>query len=248
MRMFDEKTAVAIGLEEAIILKQIEYWLKVNEKAGANRKDGYYWVYNSISEWHKQFPFWSFSTVKRIFQSLRDKKILVTARYNRMKNDKSLWYRIDYIALEDYIKANLDQSHKVNLTQSDDTNLGQCNELVELKGQSDPIKKVNLNQPLGQNEPIRKGHFDPTIPNIDYTKNTTKKEDGNLIDSFLGIWERQYQIKTGKEPAVTDTGRQLLSGLINKGISEMEFHRQVKEYLGHKRRDYSLECMINSSA
>ena len=248
MRMFDEKTAVAIGLEEAIILKQIEYWLKVNEKAGANRKDGYYWVYNSISEWHKQFPFWSFSTVKRIFQSLRDKRILVTARYNRMKNDKSLWYRIDYIALEDYIKANLDQSHKVNLTQSDDTNLGQCNELVELKGQSDPIKEVNLNQPLGQNEPIRKGQSDPTIPNIDYTKNTTKKEDGNLIDSLLGIWERQYQIRTGKEPAVTDTERLLLSDLIDKGISEMEFHRVVKEYLGHKRRDYSLECMINSSA
>ena len=47
------KLATEIGLNEAIILQQIHYWLKNSSHYHDNRK----WIYNSYPEWQKQFPF-----------------------------------------------------------------------------------------------------------------------------------------------------------------------------------------------
>ena len=48
--------AVAVGLNEAIVLQQVHYWCELNARARRNQKDGYYWVYNSFPAWQKQFP------------------------------------------------------------------------------------------------------------------------------------------------------------------------------------------------
>ncbi|WP_459395863.1 conserved phage C-terminal domain-containing protein [Listeria monocytogenes] len=86
-----------IGLNEAIVLQQIHYWL--NKKQ--NLHDGRYWTYRSIQKWQEEnFSFWSLNTVKRTFTSLREKKLLLTANYNKKKFDKTVWYSIDYDALE----------------------------------------------------------------------------------------------------------------------------------------------------
>ena len=84
--------AVKIGLNEAIILQQIHYWLLRSN----NVRDGYKWVYNSYSEWNKQFPFFSRNTMIRAFNSLEKQGLLITANYNKAGFDKTKWYRIDY--------------------------------------------------------------------------------------------------------------------------------------------------------
>ena len=63
--------AVLIGLNEAIVLQQIHYWLS-NE---LNNKiiDGKKWVYNTYEEWGRQFPFWSCRTIQRTMLSLENK-------------------------------------------------------------------------------------------------------------------------------------------------------------------------------
>ena len=84
--------AVKIGLNEAIILQQIHYWLLRSN----NVRDGYKWVYNSYSEWNKQFPFFSRNSMIRAFNSLEKQGLLITANYNKAGFDKTKWYRIDY--------------------------------------------------------------------------------------------------------------------------------------------------------
>lgn len=84
--------AVKIGLNEAIILQQVHYWLLKSN----NVRDGYKWVYNSYSEWNKQFPFFSRNTMIRAFNSLEKQGLLITANYNKAGFDKTKWYRIDY--------------------------------------------------------------------------------------------------------------------------------------------------------
>lgn len=84
--------AVKIGLNEAIILQQVHYWLLKSN----NIRDGYKWVYNSYSEWNKQFPFFSRNTMIRAFNSLEKQGLLITANYNKAGFDKTKWYRIDY--------------------------------------------------------------------------------------------------------------------------------------------------------
>jgi len=88
--------AEKVGLNEAIILQQLHYWLQQS----TNIRDGYKWVYNTYEDWHKQFPFWSIRTLKRIITGLEKKGIIVSANYNKISIDRTKWYRIDYEKLD----------------------------------------------------------------------------------------------------------------------------------------------------
>lgn len=85
--------ARTIGLNEAIVLQQVSYWLEKSDKV----YDGKPWTYNSMVDWQKQFPFWSLDTVKRTFTSLEKMELLVTSNFNKAKFDRTKWYTIDYM-------------------------------------------------------------------------------------------------------------------------------------------------------
>lgn len=84
--------ASQIGLNEAVALQQLHFWISKSK----NFKDGKYWVYNTYEDWKKQFPFWSVSTIRRVFKSLEEKELIETANYNEMKYDQTKWYTINY--------------------------------------------------------------------------------------------------------------------------------------------------------
>ncbi|NPC91194.1 hypothetical protein HOO54_02725 [Bacillus sp. WMMC1349] len=84
--------AKEIGLNEAIVIQQVHYWLKSSGKEIEGRK----WIYNTYDEWLEQFPFWSKSTLRRIVSSLEESGLLITGNFNKMKADKTKWYSIDY--------------------------------------------------------------------------------------------------------------------------------------------------------
>ena len=85
--------ATRIGLNEALLLQQINYWLNVS----TNVRDGRKWVYNTHDKWLIQFPFWSKGTLRRVINSLKKSGVLVTGNYNQMgAMDRTIWYSINY--------------------------------------------------------------------------------------------------------------------------------------------------------
>lgn len=91
--------ATKIGLNESIIIQQIHYWNEINKVANNNYRDGYYWTFNSVSQWQEQFPFWAKNTIQRIITNLEKMKLVVSGNYNKLKIDRTKWYRIDYKVL-----------------------------------------------------------------------------------------------------------------------------------------------------
>lgn len=89
--------AVKIGLNEAIVLQQVHYWLE-RSKTSIN---GHLWVYNSVSEWRTQFPFWSDDTIGRALKSLRARGVVIAEQLSPDARDRSLYYRIDYSVLSE---------------------------------------------------------------------------------------------------------------------------------------------------
>jgi len=89
--------AVAVGLNEAIVLQQLHYWIR----RSTNIIEGHHWVYNTYEEWQAQFPFWSVSTIQRIFTSLEKGGVLIAQKHNIQNWDQRKWYRIDYDVLND---------------------------------------------------------------------------------------------------------------------------------------------------
>ena len=90
------RLAEEIGLNEAIVLQQMHYWLKKSN----HNYDGRRWIYNSFPEWQKHFPFWSIMTIKRAVYSLEKQNLLYVGNYNKAKFDKTKWYSINYETLE----------------------------------------------------------------------------------------------------------------------------------------------------
>ena len=147
--------ASVLGLNEAIFLQQLYYWLLKSSTYFENRK----WVYRSIKEWEDEFPFWSNSTIKRVVNSLKKHKILLVKKIY-----PHIFYSIDE---ENISKLEVKMNAQIELleVQNDPSN-GQ----IDLaKGQIEPRKS--------QNDPT-KGQIDPSpIYNEnqrDYTENTQR--------------------------------------------------------------------------
>ena len=84
--------AKEIGLNEAIMLQQMHYWLLKS----ANEFTGVKWFYKTLEEWQTEFPFWSAMTIRRTLGSLEKQKIIKIGKFNKKKFDKTKWYTIDY--------------------------------------------------------------------------------------------------------------------------------------------------------
>jgi DnaD/phage-associated family protein len=125
--------AKEIGLNEAIVIQQIHFWMQQSR----HKKDGRIWIYNTVKDWEQQFPFWSESTIKRILNKLYKEGFIVKGNYNKANYDKTIWYSIDYEKLGYVTKGS-----------------GQ-NELNEPKGsgQVDTIVRSDCTNRMGQNEP-----------------------------------------------------------------------------------------------
>lgn len=86
--------AVRVGLNEAIALQQLAYWIE-QTKSGMDYQ-GMRWVYNTHSDWKEQFPFWSIDTIKRTFLSLHKQGVIFIEQLNKSKHDRTNYYTINY--------------------------------------------------------------------------------------------------------------------------------------------------------
>ena len=85
-----------IGLNEAIVLQQIHYWL--SPQFHKNVFEGRYWVRNTYGQWQRQFSFWGEKTIRRTIANLEKLGLLttfVTGGFNKVK-----YYTINYAYFE----------------------------------------------------------------------------------------------------------------------------------------------------
>lgn len=94
--------AAEIGLNEAIVLQQIHYWIEGNRERQSEQhyKEGRWWTYNTLEEWTQQFPWWSTSTLRRIFGTLQDRDLIFVEKLADSAYDRTNWYSINYETLQ----------------------------------------------------------------------------------------------------------------------------------------------------
>ncbi|MEG0577213.1 MAG: hypothetical protein RR500_05095, partial [Bacilli bacterium] len=110
---------------------------------------------------HKEFPFWSKSTLERIIRKLEEDQLIVVGNYNRLKMDRTKWYRVNYEAIDLLYAAHCVQNEAL-----------QNGEMTESK---DAICEL----PSQHNDEIVVGNLTTPIP-INYTKNTSENTSSDL--------------------------------------------------------------------
>lgn len=142
--------AKAIGVNEALVLQQLHYWL-VNH--AEMQHDGKFWIYKTYEEWQEQdFFFWSVRTVKSIFKKLGDMGLIESQKLSSNRHNRVNYYTINSVKLAEISaiceaefeakrlaklakkvgkpctvdSANLAQSQSAESAQSQSANLAQC--------------------------------------------------------------------------------------------------------------------------
>ncbi|CCI81582.1 hypothetical protein [Lactobacillus hominis] len=106
----DTKIATALGLNEAIVLQQLNYWL---HSKSAKEINGKYWVYNTYDNWKKDnFPFWSINTIRRAISKLKKSGIVLTGNFNKAGFDNTRWYSIDETKLNELMSRRSAQNEQ----------------------------------------------------------------------------------------------------------------------------------------
>ncbi|HGK4761894.1 conserved phage C-terminal domain-containing protein [Klebsiella pneumoniae] len=145
--------AYSIGLNEAIALQQLNYWLQ--ETNSGLERDGVRWIYNTTEQWLEQFPFWSESTLKRTFTRLKSLGVLKVEQLNKSQRDMTNYYTINYdSSLLDEVKVTKSKKSK-------------C---AAPSGQNDTMEEVIVKRSTGSKRTavIRSNWHD------DLTENTTE--------------------------------------------------------------------------
>ncbi|MFY0545488.1 DnaD domain-containing protein [Brevibacillus sp. H7] len=195
--LFDEQPLVIqpslaklIGLNEAIFLQQVHYWLQKS----THNHDGRRWVYNTYQGWQEQFPFWSANTIRRIIEKLEQAGVLLCGNYNQSKIDKTKWYSIDYAKLEELTTV---QSGQIDCKKSQSTaQNGQMDSPEWADGQprmGRPIPEITTETTTEIKEEEEEARVDKPNPFVSYEENIgvispviaqdiTHWLDGNFFD------------------------------------------------------------------
>lgn len=90
---FNVTIAKEYGLLEAILLFNIDYWVRKNKANNKHFYDGRYWTYNSVAAFAELFPYATSKQIRTALDHLRKEGIICTGQYGD-SFDKSLWYSV----------------------------------------------------------------------------------------------------------------------------------------------------------
>lgn len=91
---FDIDIATKYGVNEAVMIHNLAFWIKTNASEGRNFKDEMFWTYNSVKAFEKLFPFWTKDTIRRILERLLKSGVIIVGRFNESSYDKTNWYSL----------------------------------------------------------------------------------------------------------------------------------------------------------
>lgn len=196
--------ACLIGLNESIIVQQVLYWMKMNQKKDMNYYDGRYWTYNTYKGWQEQFPFWSVETIKRTIRKLEKSGILISGNYNAMTLDKTKWYTIDFEVLDGLCQ-------KTNTEDIDSLRTGQ----------NDLMDGSSCSLPMGQYDPSNTRDYTKTTTETSYNVHgeSTNRFDSHTDDRFADFEEKEI-LHNGNDFNVGIIRKEVIAACRNFGVED----------------------------
>lgn len=111
---FNAEMAKLFGIDEAIFVHNVVYWIKKNEANGKNIFDGKAWTYNSSKALTELFPFWTDRQIQRVIKNCRDKGLIETKQLSENKRDRTLYYTVTETVKCIYANGGMVEPKRVN--------------------------------------------------------------------------------------------------------------------------------------
>ncbi|MFL0196967.1 hypothetical protein ACJDU8_15575 [Clostridium sp. WILCCON 0269] len=111
---FNSDIAQKYGVEGAVIIENLYFWILKNKANEKHFYDGCYWTYNSIKAFTVLFPFWTRRQIERILNRLEKDGAIKTGNYNRLPYDRTKWYALSQTVISIYANGEMDITDYVN--------------------------------------------------------------------------------------------------------------------------------------
>lgn len=102
-RIFSPTLAKHFGINAALVLQQVHFWVEHNKEKKKAWSGGHYWSFHTYEQWLEQFPWMSEPTLRRTFRSLEKRGFLIS--FQQRSSNRTKWYRVDQTALIQAIGA-----------------------------------------------------------------------------------------------------------------------------------------------
>lgn len=91
---FNVGVAKCVGVEGAVMINNIQYWIIKNKANEKHFYNGKYWTYNTLDAFTKLFPFWSKRQIERILNNLKKDGYIEDGNFNKVGYDRTKWYTL----------------------------------------------------------------------------------------------------------------------------------------------------------
>lgn len=168
---FNIEIAKNYGVNEAIFLNHMAFWLQKNKANNKHFYEGRHWTYNTQKALIELFPYWSRQNFRTITKSCIDKGLIITGNFNSISYDRTLWYTLTDLGLS----------------------LFSCFNIVHTLGENQPmdwpkptIERVRTNPPIPYNNPVN---------NTDNKRSCPADAERPGFDKFWSLYPRKENRK-----------------------------------------------------
>jgi len=222
---FSIEDAKRYGVERAIILKHLRFWLDKNVANGRHCHEGYYWTYNSARAFAELFPYWSSNKIQKLLKAMEDEGLIISGCFNENPYDRTKWYSMPEYHVDEVRRRSAGPNKPVRSTDS-------ANRLNE-KGQSAECKTdVNTDVKPDSKQvihgPSGDGPREMTPPSSSPAKNKRKAID--YTQEFEEAWSA-YPKREG-----SNNKRKAFSAWnarLREGVAPEEMLAGVKRYAAY---------------
>lgn len=251
---FSVAAACKVGVNCAVIIQSIYYWVTKNEANEKNHYDGHYWTYNSVSAFSELFPYLSARQISTALRKLEDEGYILTGNYNKMKWDRTKWYALTEAG---YALAENAESISQNSTMDSPEVSNREDENGEPIPVSNPVTVTSSNT---DRERKRKRFTPPTRqecidyarekhPSVDggrfwdyYTEGEWHDSNGKPVKNWklkMNTWDSHEQPRSGPKRGRSDQPADLVKlpyGMLPRGMVKTD--EEIAQLMDWERTAY----------
>ena len=190
---FNIEFAKLYGIEEAIIVHNLYFWIIKNIANNVHEHNGKFWTYNSNNAFVALFPYMNKTKICRVMAHLESEGIIIKDNFNKDNRDRTLWYSFADEGINILNDCGYDISKMTKCTVQ--------NELCKIQNEpplpynkqtnnKQEYKKENIDNKLSIKEKKEKSFSKKTAS---YNANA----DLSYVDApYIAIWQEWLDYKT----------------------------------------------------
>lgn len=172
---FDTDVAKDVGINAAVIYKNIQYWCEKNRTNNQNEYEGLYWTFNSITAFEAQFPYLSGKQIRTALNTLKERGYIKSGNHNKSAYDRTKWYA-------DLRAGSICHIEEIHLPKKANGN--------DSEGEPIPNINTNINTDSKHKKERKKETFDEVLDSLDLIR-----ENPDLREAFIEYIKMRKLIK-----------------------------------------------------